>query len=255
MSNKVIADFGNSWNITEKDLQISYCNHEFEREFIGIRKPLELEMVFPTIAFTILSAAQNTPKLVKVFSKLKKYELLNHENILEPRNIEKTYKILKGTRFPNTKIRRFTNLPLWWGKEESKRLLGNIIEDIQYGGKNSLELRNELAGKGPLGVSNKAASFVIQLLTEDTKDVKVVTVDTHMTKFLKDMGYTNKKGEEIKIPDGRKVSGMSKGDYLKYEKNIMNEAERFGLGPGELQYALWCKKTGIVYGTCLKNYF
>jgi thermostable 8-oxoguanine DNA glycosylase len=230
-----IADFGNSCSLTNKDLEYSNYRHGYERKLVGIKNPLERDSLFPVFEYVMLSAAQDTNRLVRVFDRLSKNRLNTPEGIKQA-DQTRIREILKGTRFPNKKTENFIKLPDWWGQETSKDIVDEIAQNINsHEKRKQVYLRNKLAENGPTGIGYKISSLFIQTLTEDLKDVEVVTVDKWILEFLKNIGY------DVKVPDYRTVSGITRKEYLDCERIISEKAEKCALSPGELGYALWCK--------------
>jgi len=244
-----IADFGNSCSLTDKDLEYSHYRHGYERKLVGIRNPIDDNVVFPTLVYVMLSAAQDTNRLVRVFDKLSKNRLNTPEGIKQA-NQTKIRKILKGTRFPNKKTENFIKLPDWWEQETSKDIIDEIVQNINSHKKGKQTyLRNKLAENGPTGVGYKISSLFIQTLTEDLKGVEVVTVDKWILEFLRKIGY------KVKVPDYRTVSGITRKEYLDCEKIISEKAEKCDLSPGELGYTLWCKFSYTKPNRSLSDFF
>jgi len=245
MAKDVIADFGNGWYLTQKDLDYSHYRHEYERRFVGLKNNvLDDPSLFHVFIYSSLSAAQNTERLMYTFNKLRMYKLDTPERILEEDNRGKIESILKRTRFPNVKIRRFLGLAEWWSNSPKRDLIGMLIDDINSGGEKTIYLRNRLVEDGPEGIGHKISSLIVQIATEDIRDVKVVTVDRWVLQFLKDMGIkikTGNKYKDVKVPDYRTVSGVSNEEYLECERVVSEMAEDCNLGPGEFGQALWCK--------------
>lgn len=239
-----IVAYSGKFAIKKRDLAYAHHRHDYERDFVGIKTPINKEMVFSTITYSMLSAAQNTPRLIKVYDNIRRRKMNVPENIKKSSN-EDIKKLLKGTRFPNVKIERFKKLPEWWEKKETGDIVNYIVEKINENdvGKQKC-LRHMLAVDGPIGVSHKTSSMIVQTLTENLRDVKVVTVDKWILEALNKMGHTVR-GREIKVPDYRTVPGITKREYIECEKIISEDAENFGLSPGELGYTLWCNLAQI----------
>jgi thermostable 8-oxoguanine DNA glycosylase len=235
----VIADFGKGWVLTTKDIECAHYRHDYERGLIGVKYPLDRDMLFPAFQYSMLSAAQNTKKLVKIFSKLKKHKLDTSENVLKPENQKKTKDILSESRFPNVKTKRFFGLAEWWQKDAAgENIVGDVVKDINSNRKCKIYLRDALVTFGPKGMGSKVSSLLIQTITPDLREVEVVTVDKWMLQFLRDIGY-----ESVRVPNYRTISGVSSKDYGACETIIASKAREHGLAPGELGCALWCKSS------------
>jgi thermostable 8-oxoguanine DNA glycosylase len=234
----IIADFGKRWILTDKDVGCSHYRHQYERNLVGISDPLNRDMLFPVFEYVMLSRAQNTPKLIKVFNKISRHNFNTPENVLRPENHEEIVRILKETRFPNVKTKNFFDLAEWWKKDlEEKDIVGDLVKDINSGGNSSVYLRDALPAFGPKGMGYKIASLLIQTATPDLRRVEVVTVDKWILQFLNDIGY------EFRVPDYRTVSGISSNEYLEAERIVSEKARDCSLAPGEFGYALWCKSS------------
>jgi thermostable 8-oxoguanine DNA glycosylase len=237
---KTVVDLGRGYVLTESDLKFSRYRHKQEKEFIGTKNPVDGRSVYKAVTYSLLTAAQNTPKLIRVYDSVKRHGLNVPENVTSDRHEEVNY-LLKGMRFPNVKKDRIKKLPEWWKKAESQCIVDELVKCVNENDvKKQKCVRHVLDAKGPEGVSRKTASLVIQCLAQDLKDVGVVTVDLWALKVLKDLGY-KVNGREVRVPDGRTVPGMTSKEYLECERILTKEAERFGLSPGELGYGLWCK--------------
>lgn len=172
--------------------------------------------------------------------------------MLKPENHDTIVRILKETRFPNEKTKRFFGLAEWWQGDpvENDFVVDEIVRNLNSDKKDTLYLRDRLDSDGPKGIGPKTASLLIQLATEDIGNVEVVTVDKWMLQFLKDIGY-----EHVKVPDYRTISGISPKEYREYEAIISEKARQHGLAPGEFGYALWCKSAYTEPNKCLCDFF
>jgi thermostable 8-oxoguanine DNA glycosylase len=237
---KTVVDLGKGYVLTESDLKFSRLRHKEERDFIGVKSPVDAQSVYKAFEYSILTAAQNTSKLIRVYDNIKRHGMDNPENVAKASDSELRY-LLDGTRFHKVKFKRFKDLPVWWEQEDSKKIVDELMECI-----NNKEVRKQkcirhvLDQRGPEGLSRKCASLAIQSLFDDLKNVYVGTIDLWWLRALKNIGYEIN-GHEIEVPDGRTVSGLRPKDYLGCERIIEREASRFGTSPGELSYALWCK--------------
>ena len=242
-----IVAYSGNLAITKKDLAYAYHRHDYERDFIGVKNPINKEMVFSTITYSMLSAAQNTSRLIKVYDKIRRRKMNVPENIKKSSD-DDIKELLKGTRFPNVKFERFKKLPDWWEKKDSVAIVDYMVEKINENDLRKKEcqkcLRDILATQGPKGVSYKTSSLIIQTLTKDLKNVSVVTVDKWILDSLKKMGHKIR-GRKIKVPNYRTVPGITKKEYMECEKIISEDADRFDLSPGELGYTLWCNLAQI----------
>ena len=91
-----IVAYSGKFAITKRDLAYSHHRHDYERDFIGIKSPINKDMVFSTITYSMLSAAQNTPKLIKVYDKIRRRKMNLPENIKNSSDSD-IRKLLKGT--------------------------------------------------------------------------------------------------------------------------------------------------------------
>lgn len=234
-----VVAYSGKFRITKNDIAYAHHRHDYERDFIGVGEPIDRQMVFSTITYSMLSAAQNTPRLIKVYDKIRRRKMNIPENIKKSSDGD-IEALLKGTRFPKVKMERFKKLPEWWEKKESQDVVDYVVEKINSNDVSKQKcMRHMLSVNGPLGVSHKTSSLIVQTLTKDLKDVDVVTVDKWILDVLKRMGHTIN-GRNIKVPDYRTVPGITKKEYIECERIISEDAERFGLSPGELGYTLWC---------------
>jgi thermostable 8-oxoguanine DNA glycosylase len=229
----MFKNYGRGWNFSDSDFLIGLGVHDYERKLLGVTAPLTVESLFPTFAYSILSVAQNTTTLVKIFSMLRRRGFLNPENITVG-NYEAIKDILKHTHFPTQKIFRYSNLGIWY--KNNRELLNRIVDNSNNGGSSTMELRNELAEANLPGVKYKVASFIMQLSIENPGAVPVVVIDKWVMQFLCDIGLS------VKAPDYRTVSGFHFKDYLKFEKVLSEMAINLGLSPSQFGLMVWCKK-------------
>ena len=80
----------------------------------------------------------------------------------------------------------------------------------------------------------KCASLLLRMAGYD----QVVPVDIWALRFLEEHGF---KG--VRVSDYLTVSGITKGEYLKYEKYMSQVAARHRHSPAMFQLILWCMKT------------
>lgn len=119
---------------------------------------------------------------------------------------------------------------IWWIKSD---LPQRILDDAQTGRNLGHELRDELSKKAP-GMGMKCSSLLLIKCGYDN----VVPVDIWVIRFLRSRGYN------IPEPDYRRISGLVKREYLKYEE-IFSEIGRkeYGISSVAFQAAIWAKNS------------
>lgn len=231
-----IADYGKGWNFTSADLQIAHFTHNQERQFLGIDKPItHIDQLFPVFQFSMLSAAQDTPNLIRIIEELRKKKLHTPTACSNPYNMTRVFNILKLSRYPNQKFPRLYKLAEWWQKSDSQKLLTLLM----HNGNNKTympALRDKLVKYHPPGMSLKTITFVTQLCYPEPKDITNVVIDKWVIEFLRDIGHN------VVPPDYRTVSGFQPKEYLKFERILINMASQLKLSPSQLGLMIWCKK-------------
>jgi len=242
MANDLIVDYGKGWRFTQQDLQKGLAVHDYERKLLGVTSPLTPESLYPAFVYSLLSAAQSTVTLVKVFNRLKKEGYLTPAAYNTKTQLS-IINILRVLHFPNQKIERYTKFNDWWQDDIIKNdsIIKQIINQSNNGNfTNQHELRKKLATDGCAGVAWKVASFIIQLSIPNTANIQIVVVDKWMLDFLKGLNYKIK-GAIIKSPDYRTVSGVSSTEYLQCEKYIADMAHKINLSPSQMGLMVWSK--------------
>ncbi len=195
-----------------------------EKESIN---PLTKDKMFPEGIYCILSSSENHEKQLNTYYKLLNRGLDTPEAILDKVNAKKLWDIIKKARFPNSKRKYILRFSEFWLESEIPR---RILDDANNGRQYEFELRDELAKKAP-GMGRKCASFFMQKCGYEN----LVPVDIWVLRFLEDKGY------EVKIPDYRTVGGLTKKEYLEYEKIISGMAGEYNVSPVIFQAYVWGK--------------
>lgn len=198
----MIVEYNSKWRFTEQDLHVGLGTHDYERKFLGITEPLTPKGIFPAFVYSILSAAQNTSQLVRVFDRIKRSNLMDPDAMIAA-DEAKIKGLLSTTHFPNQKFNRFVKFREWWLKEENACLIFEICANSNQGGlAHTRNLRNRLVNAECAGVGYKVASFILQLSIKDPKRVNVVVIDKWVLTFLGDIGFA------VKAPDYKTVCGL-----------------------------------------------
>jgi thermostable 8-oxoguanine DNA glycosylase len=251
---KVVVDLGNGYRLTENDLKFSNYRHGCEKRFVGAENPVDELSVYRSLLYSMLSAAQNTPKLIKVYENIKRHGMDRPGSANNISQKELKY-LFGGLRFPNVKMKRYVLFDKWFGEEEPKRFVSHMAKSINEGRLEEQKcLRHYLSKKGPAGVKHKVASLAIQTLAKEPRQVGIVCNDKWIYEIMNKTGHTVN-GEEIRIPDGRTVPGIPVRIYLGCEKIITEYAKKAGLSPGEMAYGLWCKYAYVEPNKELSDFF
>lgn len=206
--------------LTEKDFR----NAEFiiKKELIN---PLTRDNVFCKGVYWILSGAENHKKQLEIYYKLLDSELDTPESVIN--NKQRLHEIIKKARFPKSKEKYISKFSKFWLESEIPE---KILDDANNGRQCEFELRDQLAKEAP-GIGPKCASCLLNSCGYK----HVVPVDLWILRFLEDGGY------EVKVPDYKTVGGLTKKEYLEYEKIISDRAREYNVSPVILQAAVWSK--------------
>ncbi len=207
---------------TKKDFK----NAEFiiKQELID---PLTIEELFNKGLYWILSSSENHKKQTNLYNDLT-INFNTPETILA--NKQEVHNIIKKARFPNRKEKFIFGFSKFYIESD---LPEKILEDAYNGRQRGFELREELVKEAP-GLGYKCGSGLLQSCGYDC----LVPVDIWVLRFLEDYGH------EVKVPDYKTVGGITKKEYLKYEKIISSMAKEYEVSPVVLQAAIWLKGSG-----------
>ncbi len=189
--------------------------------------PLTEKALFTKGLYWILSSSENHKKQVNIYNDLT-LRFNTPEDILN--NKQKVSNIIKKARFPNTKEKSILGFSEFYLESElPERILEDACKGKQYG----FEFREELVKKAP-GLGYKCGSGLLQSCGYDY----LVPVDIWVLRFLEDYNH------EVKIPDYKTIGGITKKEYLKYEKIISSMAKEYEISPVVFQAAIWLKGSG-----------
>ncbi len=208
--------------LSEYDLEIGRVLFEKEKVF-----PVTRETMFCAGVKCIISAVEKYRKYEKVYEILKA-EFNTPARMIGRRNELK--EIVRRLRFPNRKFKFLVDFAGWYSRTDIPE---KIIEDIKLGRRNEFKLRDRIAREAP-GIWYKGASFFMNKCGYEN----VVSIDLHVLRFLRDLGY------KVKIPDYKKRSGPKPKEYLAYEKTISQIARMHSVSPALFQFAIWAKYSG-----------
>lgn len=231
----IIANFHKKWKLTTYDMKVANYIQKHQRELLKIKSPLTEKMVPTILIYSLLSATQDTPTLVKVLHKLQQKNFTNPERITKTSNEVQINRILKRLRFPNQKTKRFHMLGEWLQTEKGRETTKKIVEVSNQQNNEAIEIRNQLATDGPYGIAYKTASLAIQISIEKINNLNITVIDKWLLTFLKDIGY------DSVIPNYRTNGGLQQKDYLKYESIIQEKSKQINVSPSELTLMLWSK--------------
>lgn len=210
------------FSLTNEDIQKARRLYERERIY-----PINRKGIFLGAVYCIILQSDNYEKSQKIYKSLISNNLTTLESFKQ--NKRKVKKLLKPARFPNRKLEYIYKFIKWF---ERSRTVNKIIEDIKNGRRDGPKLREEIAENAP-GLGYKSASFLMNKVGY----LNLVTIDIHMLRWLKNLGY------EVKIPDYKHIGGIQRNEYLKYEGIVKELARKCSIEPTIYQFAVWLKST------------
>lgn len=213
---------GGKCDFTEQDFRNAQILYEKEKI-----EPLTEENLFRASLYCILSSTENFTKLIRVYRTLLDKKLDTPKSIAS--NKQSLDEILSETRFFNKKQKFVYEFSLWWPGSD---LPAQVVEDAKNSRQREFELRNNIADSAP-GLGYKCTSLLMRMCGYEN----IVPVDLHVQRFLK------KKGNDVRVTDYKTERGMSKKEYLLYEKLFSEIAKSQGIPPAKLQYVLWAKNS------------
>jgi hypothetical protein len=193
--------------------------------------PLNPDTLFKAAVYTLLSASEDYERQVATYHALLKSHLDTPDSILTfPGLVSRI--IHSHASFRNQKVKRLNGLASWWKNSD---FADELIEDVNDGKTKEFELRDKLAGKnGPPGLADKCSSYL--LYKAGYKNVAIM--DIWALRFL------DSYGENVRIPDYRRVSGPAGKKYRELEEIFRAIAKEKGVSPALLHATVWAKMSG-----------
>jgi thermostable 8-oxoguanine DNA glycosylase len=245
------------WDLTREDFR--HAEIMYKQEAI---LPLTSANMFRAAMYCLLSARENYIKQISL------YTTLLHQGYDTPKSVAEANsglsRILGKTMYPVQKEDRLRKLAQWW---QETSFVEEVMQDVSGGKEREFPLRNYLAERR-LGLSYKCASLFMRMCGYEN----VVPIDVWVLKYLQNQGHDigalikrveaeevptttdtdsfslscpiyTKKEKKKKLPDNKRIRGLSKREYLRFEPLMQGKAREMGVTPAMFQLALWCKKS------------
>ncbi len=222
--------------LSETDIGRGTARYEQER----VKEP-SLSNFYGSSIRWILSAGDRDNKVIDLYHKhfTKNGAPLSPKEVLDTaKQWRKDHK--KGIRSPidgmlwaSQRLKNVERHAKWWIRTKAK-LPKAILEDLQNGKTQGLELREQLVQEMP-GAAHKVASAI--MLVNGYSELAII--DIHMARYLREMGH------DIIPGDYKTQGGLHKGAYLKYEKVVQEYAKLLNLSPAQFHFAVWAKRSAV----------
>lgn len=186
-------------------------------------KVVDLDSVFASGVYCILSAREFFEKQVKVYRNLQINNLLTSKAVLS--DTKKVRECISSIRAPNQTLDRLIGYAYWWNHSDIPK---RLIADANNGHDNALYFRKKLADEVP-GMGLKIASLV--LIKAGYENVSAL--DIWMLRWLKN--------EFNFVPTGKKENITNIKEYLEAEKLLEPVMEEFNITQSHLQCSIWGK--------------
>jgi len=237
------------WEISKVDLELG--------EELSKKQQIEIKnekAIFEAGIYCLLSAAERTTIVEKVFNLLKNQGFLDAKKLLkllesnsavkDPLFSEvKSDQIHKGeenvvkqrldkTHWPNQRKERMIGFINWWISDNGQQIAKEIFDDIQNGKTRAKEFRNIIVKEVP-GFSYKSASFLLNKLGYDD----VLPIDLWEIRYLRDIHFA-----ELVEPDYETKRGITdKKTYDKCERKLQEIADKLDVSLSVLHATIWGK--------------
>lgn len=245
------------WDLSREDFRQAEIMYQQEAV-----QPLSSANLFRAAMYCLLSARENYIKQLSIYQTLLHHGYDNPERVVGADG--GLSRILGKTMYPVQKENRLRKLAQWWQETDFVR---EVLQDLSRGREKEFSLRNHLAERR-LGLSYKCASLFMRMCGYEN----VVPVDVWVLKYLQSQGQdigalikrveaeeatsvqeeggftlSNpvyvRKAKKKKLPDNKRIRGLSKGEYFRFEPLMQEKARELGVTPAMFQLALWCKKS------------
>ena len=187
---------------------------------------------FCALVYSILSLREKFDMNREQFYEMLRNDLNTAEKVL--RNEGLVQKILSHHGLGEKKVKSILSAAHAW---DGLDITARMREDTEY--EKGSEFREEIV-KTVYGVGYKFASLFIRMSGYEN----IVPVDTWAIKYVESRGFHDRYAH----------SGLSKRQYLAYEKQLIRHAKRLGVSPALLQatiyttWSTWKKDSKIVPG-------
>jgi thermostable 8-oxoguanine DNA glycosylase len=207
--------------ITDKDIEEAKRYYKQDRI-----KEITLNNLFRGMLYCFLSIGELYKKQMMIYRDL--INLIDKiDDIYNLYNYDELEIITSKARFPKSIYKYIFYFSYHW--DLYKDLFEWIIKDIKSGRKNAYKIRDELVDY-ILGVGYKVASLFLDICGYND----IAVVDIWSLRFLKEMEYPV-------LYNSMKKGGLSKNQYLQYEKYMEKEAKKHGFSLAFFQLLVWVK--------------